>query len=105
MDHMPHQHFMNAISAGTLFSSGFTSQAGENQGDPNGWRQLSMDPTANEMMQIDEIQQSMYDEGPGMGEAHGHYNNIMNVSGNYTRLGVGLLMVDGQLYLTNDFSD
>lgn len=105
MDHMPHQHFINASNDGTLWTSGFVSQAGENQGDPNGWPMASTDPTTNEMEQIDQIIKAMYDEGPGTGEAHGHYNNIMNVSGNYTRLGVGLLEVSGMLYLTNDFSD
>jgi uncharacterized protein YkwD len=45
----------------------------------------------------------MIDEGPGQGEAHGHYTNMMNPE--LTRLGVGLLEVNGQLYLTNDFSD
>jgi|GEM_PF-2684603 len=105
MDHMPHQHFIDAGNNGTLWTSGFVSQAGENQGDPNGWPMASTDPTTNEMDQIDQIIKAMYDEGPGTGEAHGHYNNIMNVSGNYTRLGVGLLEVNGMLYLTNDFSD
>jgi hypothetical protein len=105
MDHLPHQHFIDASNSGTLWTSGFVSQAGENQGDPNGWPMASTDPTTNEMEQIDQIIKAMYDEGPGTGEAHGHYNNIMNVSGNYTRLGVGLLEVNGMLYLTNDFSD
>jgi uncharacterized protein YkwD len=103
MDHVPHQHFVNASNAGTLWSNGFRTQAGENQGDPNGWRVLSSDPTSNEMSQIDQIQQSMYAEGPGTGQAHGHYNNIMN--GQFARIGVGLLEVAGKLYLTNDFSD
>jgi uncharacterized protein YkwD len=103
MDHIPHQHFANAIADGSVWSNGFRTQAGENQGDPNGWRVLSSDPTSNELSQIDDIQQSMYAEGPGTGAAHGHYNNIMSTT--FKRVGVGLLEVSGMLYLTNDFSD
>jgi hypothetical protein len=102
-DHQAHQHFINASNDGTLWSSGFKSNAAENQGDPNGWYKMSSDPTQNELMQIDDIQKAMFDEGPGTGEAHGHYENMMNPKLN--RLGVGLLEVNGQLYLTNDFSD
>jgi hypothetical protein len=96
-DHMPHQHFIKAGKNGTLWTSGFKSNAGENQGDPNGW------PKAPEMMQIDQIQAAMYAEGPGAGPAHGHYMNMMNPD--FKRLGVGLLEVQGKLYLTNDFSN
>jgi hypothetical protein len=103
MDHTPHQHFINAGNDGSLWMSGFTSQAAENQGDPNGWTVLASDPTQNELMQIDSIQKAMFDEGPGMGEAHGHYENMMNPA--LKRLGVGLIEVNGSLYLTNDFSD
>jgi uncharacterized protein YkwD len=102
-DHMPHQHFITASNNGTLWTSGFTSNAAENQGDPNGWTVLSNNPTQNELMQIDSIQKAMFDEGPGAGEAHGHYTNMMNPA--LHRLGVGLLEVQNQLYLTNDFSD
>jgi hypothetical protein len=101
-DHMPHQHFINASNDGSIWTSGFTNSAAENQGDPNGWGQLANDPTQNELQQIDAIQKAMFDEGPGTGDAHGHYNNIMDSSSH--RLGVGLLEVNGQLYLTNDFS-
>ena len=100
-DHSPHQHFINA--GNSLWSNGFTSNAGENQGDPNGWTVLSADPTKNELAQIDAIQLAMYNEGPGAGEPHGHYMNMMNSA--FKRLGVGLLEVGGHLYLTNDFSD
>jgi hypothetical protein len=93
---------MNA--GNTIWTMGFTSMAGENQGDPNGWRVLAPDdPTSNEEMQIAQIQQSMFDEGPGTGEAHGHYENIMSTA--FTRVGVGLVEVDNMLYLTNDFSN
>jgi Cysteine-rich secretory protein family len=102
-DHQPHQHFINASNDGSIWSSGFNSQAAENQGDPNGWYVMASDPTTNELDQIDSIQAAMFAEGPGTGEAHGHYTNMMNAQ--LTRLGVGLLEVNGQLYLTNDFSN
>jgi hypothetical protein len=101
-DHLPHQHFIDASNNGTLWTSGFNGNAEENQGDPNGWYVMSQDPVQNELMQIDDIQQQMFNEGPGTGDAHGHYMNIMDP--NNRRVGVGLLEVNGQLYLTNDFS-
>jgi|HubBroStandDraft_2_1064218.scaffolds.fasta_scaffold400297_2 uncharacterized protein YkwD len=101
-DHMPHQHFINAGNG--IWTMGFNTQAGENQGDPNGWSILSpSDPTANEEMQIAAILQAMFNEGPGTGEAHGHYENIMSTA--FTRVGVGLVEVNSHLYLTNDFSN
>jgi hypothetical protein len=102
-DHSPHAHFIAASNDGTIWQNGFKTQAGENQGDPNGWPQLSSNPVTNEMQQIDQIQAAMYAEGPGSGEAHGHYMNMMNSA--FHRLGVGLLEINGKLYLTNDFSD
>ena len=98
VDHLPHQHFINASNAGTMFAGdGFRSSAAENQGDPNGWTVLSSDPAANVIAQIDAIQQVMFNEGPG----GGHHDNMM---GNFTRVGVGLVTISGKLYLTNDFS-
>lgn len=102
-DHLPHQHFIDAGNNNTLWTSGFNTQAGENQGDPNGWYVMSSNPTTNELDQIDDIQKQMFNEGPGTGEAHGHYMNMMNAQ--FTRVGVGLLEVNGSLYLTNDFSN
>lgn len=97
-DHQPHAHFMAAARSGAIWSDGFRTSAGENQGDPNGW------PKAPEDTQIDQILKAMMDEGPGKGEAHGHYENLMNPK--FTRLGVGLVEdAHGMLYLTNDFSD
>jgi uncharacterized protein YkwD len=102
-NHIPHDHFMMAEAAGTLFTTdGFMMSAGENQGDPTGWSIITSNPTTNELDQIDAIQKAMFDEGPGDGEAHGHYENIMNPA--YDRLGVGLVEVGNMLYLTNDFS-
>ena len=100
-DHKPHAHF---IAAGaSLFNKGFKLSAGENQGDPHGWPVLVQnDPARNRNAQIDDIQKVMVAEGPGAGEAHGHYMNIMNPK--FRRVGVGLVDVGGSLYLTNDFS-
>ena len=72
-------------------------------GNASGWPVLASAPTTNEMMQIDAMLKMMFDEGPGPGEAHGHYENIMNAQ--YRRMGAGLLEVGENLYLTNDFSE
>ena len=100
-DHKPHAHF---IAAGvSLFNKGFKLSAGENQGDPHGWPVLVQnDPAGNRNAQIDDIQKVMFAEGPGAGEPHGHYMNMMNPK--FRRVGVGLVDVGGTLYLTNDFS-
>jgi Cysteine-rich secretory protein family len=103
MDHSPHAHFIAASNNGSLWKDGFTSQAGENQGDPTGWPVLSNNPVTNELDQVDAVQKDMFDEGPGTGEAHGHYENIMNAA--FKRVGIGLMEVDSMLYLTNDFSN
>jgi len=97
-DHTPHQHFITAANNGTIWSSGFSGAAAEDQGDPNGWPVMSSDPTQNELDQIDSIMAAMWAEGP----TGGHYQNMANAV--YTRLGVGLLEIKGSLYLTNDFS-
>jgi hypothetical protein len=102
-DHSPHAHFIAAGSS--LFTKdGFKSEAGENQGDPHGWPVLVQgDVTKNRDAQIDAIQKAMFDEGPGKGESHGHYENMMNAK--FRRIGIGLVDVSGELYLTNDFSE
>jgi uncharacterized protein YkwD len=103
MDHTPHEHFINALNDNTIQAAGFGDQLAENQGDPNGWNLIALDARTNELDQIDAVQQTMFNEGPGSGEAHGHYTNMMDTQ--YNRLGVGLLEIGGRLYLTNDFSD
>jgi hypothetical protein len=100
-DHSPHAHFIHA--GASIFNKGFKLSAGENQGDPHGWPVLVPgNVTANRDAQIDDIQKAMFDEGPGKGEAHGHYQNMMNAK--FRRVGVGLVDVGGKLYLTNDYS-
>ncbi len=49
--------------------------------------------------QIDIMLKLMFDEGPG----GGHYENMMNTK--YRRVGIGLYLPGGTLYMTNDFSD
>jgi uncharacterized protein YkwD len=102
-DHQPHQYFINAGNG--LWTMGFNTMAGENQGDPNGLGELSAScATTNEEQQITQILQAMFDEGPpGDAGDHGHYENIMSAS--FTRIGIGLVEVSGKLYLTNDFSN
>jgi uncharacterized protein YkwD len=95
-DHTPHAHF----AANAKGAPGFGSRAAENQGDPSGVPALLQgDRTKNGQQQVDLMLKLMMDEGPG----GGHYDNMMNAS--YRRLGIGLVYVDGRLYLTNDFSD
>ncbi len=44
----------------------------------------------------------MWAEGPGTGEAHGHYENIVDTQ--FTKVGAGFYYVGHTLYITNDFS-
>lgn len=94
-DHTAHAHF----AANMKGAPGFGSKAAENQGDPNGVP--SLDPVAarNGQKQVDLLLKLMMDEGPG----GGHYDNMMNAR--FRRVGIGLVYVDGKLYMTNDFSD
>jgi uncharacterized protein YkwD len=86
-----HGHFMAASNDGSIWKSGFCGGAGENQAP--GW---PLNPDENGT--IDAILKAMMDEGPG----GGHHDNIIN--SNYRSVGIGLV-VQGGLYLTNDFSN
>lgn len=98
-DRRPHGHF---IDAGTSkWQRGFRGMAAENQGDA--WPELSTAAEANQRQQIDVMLQAMFDEGPGEGPEHGHYENMMNPR--FRRVGIGVFMVGGVMYLTNDFSE
>ena len=90
-DHLPHGH----IKAANVWAAGFIARAAENQGDPNGWPLQGI--TVQEA--IDQILQAMIDEGPG----GGHHDNMLNAE--FRRVGIGLIVNDNKLYLTNDFSD
>lgn len=88
-NHIPHQH----SSDSDVWATGFEGGAAENQGDPNGW---FPGPTEEG---INDILQSMMNEGPG----GGHHDSIINPK--FRRVGIGLVKdVRGKLYLTNDFS-
>jgi uncharacterized protein YkwD len=84
-----HAHFHAAGQDGSLWTSGFCHNAGENQAP--GW------PVSDENATVDAILKSMMDEGPG----GGHHDNIVNPQ--FRLVGIGLID-QGGLYLTNDFS-
>lgn len=51
---------------------------------------------------VDACLQAMFNEGPGQGMQHGHYNNMMNPA--YTSLSCGLYVApDGKTWLVQDF--
>jgi uncharacterized protein YkwD len=90
---VPHQHFKSASSSGAIWQSGFCRAAGENQAP--GWPAQS---DAAESGSIDSVLAQMMAEGPG----GGHHDNI--VATDFSRVGIALLVQNGQLWLTNDFS-
>jgi len=90
---VPHQHFKAASSSGAIWTSGFCHDAGENQAP--GWPASS---DAVELKSIDDVLAAMMAEGPG----GGHHDNI--VAADFSRVGIALLVQNGQLWLTNDFS-
>lgn len=98
-DHSPHAHFLSKAKGSSGLAPGFRTAAGENQGDRNGFPQLDSNPDKNGQKQIDTMLKMMFDEGP----SGSHYQNMMN--GNFHRIGVAIIDVDGRMYLTNDFSD
>jgi uncharacterized protein YkwD len=83
-----HGHF----GSSDVFASGFCHGAGENQAP--GW-----DINGDENGTIDRVLKAMMDEGPG----GGHHDNIVNPA--FALVGVGLVVKDGGLYFTNDFSN
>ena len=86
-----HQYFIDASNSGQLFSDGFCNGAAENQAP--GWP-----VDGDENATIDAILSAMMGEGPG----GGHHDNI--VSSSNAIVGVGLVVQQGSLYFTNDFS-
>lgn len=75
---------------------GFRGRRGENQGVARGGRN---DPSVDMRPFIDTTLRWMMGEGPG----GGHHDAI--VSPVFRRIGVGLLVVNGTFFLTNDFSE
>jgi len=51
---------------------------------------------------VDACLKAMFDEGPGTGATHGHYNNMMEPT--YTSVACGLFIAaDGSIWLVQDF--
>lgn len=94
-DHAPHAHFVAAAARDPAFGR----VSAENQGDPRGVPAMDADPVASGKKQIDAILGMMMAEGRG----GGHYENVLGPA--HRRVGVGLVLVGGALFLTNDFSD
>ena len=94
-DHSAHAHFAKHVEG----SRAFGSRSAENQGDPRGVPPMGADAVASGKKQIEVMLKLMFDEGPG----GGHYENMMNPK--YRRVGIGLYLPGGTLYMTNDFSD
>ncbi|MBS2011785.1 MAG: CAP domain-containing protein [Deltaproteobacteria bacterium] len=94
-DHVAHAHFAEHAQG----APGFGSRSAENQGDPRGVPALDPDPARNAMRQVDVMLELMWREGPG----GGHYDNIVNPR--MRRIGVGIVYVQGRMYMTNDLSD
>jgi hypothetical protein len=89
----PHAYFNAQVKSGAIWQDGFCGNGGENQ-TGSGWK-----VGADEDATIDAVLQAMMDEGPG----GGHYDNI--VDGDFTRVGVGLVVGSDQSFsLSNDFS-
>lgn len=89
-DKAAHAHFANASTAEEAQAGFCGGSGGENQAP--GWPAEDLGST------VDAAIKAMMDEGPG----GGHHDNILNPA--WGKVGIGLVVVDGQLYLTNDFS-
>ncbi len=85
-----HAHFNAAAADETIWKDGFCGHAGENQA-PN-WIFTDEDAI------VDEILAKMMAEGPG-----GSHHDVL-LDARYSRVGVGLVVDGGRLWLTNDFS-
>ena len=89
-----HGHFMDAANSGALWNEGFCHTAGENQAP--GWSAANVNAT------IDDVLAQMMAEGPGAPGKPNHHDNIIDPQ--FTRVGIGLVIDVGKLWLTNDFS-
>ncbi len=94
-DHVPHANFAEHAQG----APGFGSHSAENQGDPGGVPALEPDPARNARRQVDTMLELMWNEGPG----GGHYETMVNPR--MRRIGIGIVYVNGRMYMTNDFSD
>lgn len=85
-----HEHFNSAILDETIWKDGFCVHAAENQA-PN-WSFSDEDAI------LDQILATMMAEGLG-----GSHHDVM-LDRRYSRVGIGLVVDGGKLWLTNDFS-
>ncbi|MGE0549366.1 MAG: CAP domain-containing protein [Kofleriaceae bacterium] len=86
----PHHHFISTGGGGIAFA--------ENE-CPNwelAWHGGDM------MTLVAACLQAFYDEGPGTGDAHGHYNNMM---GDYGTLGCGIFESGAVVTIVQDYGE
>lgn len=64
-----------------------------------GWKTADNDSSRRETLRS--CLRLMWNEGPGTGSAHGHYNNMTNTS--YMKAGCGFRQENGALWINQDF--
>jgi len=84
----PHQHFSSTSGGGIAFAENECPHWNTNQ-------------TAGDLsMLVTSCIAAFYSEGPGTGDAHGHYNNMM---GNYATLGCGIYQSGTEVTIVQDY--
>ena len=84
----PHQHFSSTSGGGIAFAE-------------NECPHWSADMTAGDLsMLVVSCIGAFYNEGPGAGDAHGHYNNMM---GSYGTLGCGIYQSGTEVTIVQDY--
>lgn len=84
--HVPHSHFKATMGGGIAFAENEIPWWKSNLGDTHAIVAKGI--------------QLMWDEGPGDGAAHGHYNTIV---GPYTKLGCGVSIQGDETTVTMDY--
>lgn len=84
----PHQHFSSTSGGGIAFA--------ENECPHWNTNQTGGDLSAL----VTNCIAAFYAEGPGVGDAHGHYNNMM---GNYGTLGCGIYQSGTEVTIVQDY--
>lgn len=92
-DHQPHAHFMSSAKG----APGFGRAPQRTRATRAASRRWTRSPPRAARSRSNATPKLMMDEGPG----GGHYDNMM--SPRYRRIGIGLVDVGGELYMTNDF--
>lgn len=86
----PHQHFSSTNGGGIAFAE-------------NECPHWSLDQTGGDMsMLVLQCLAAFYGEGPGTGNAHGHYNNMM---GAYATLGCGIYQSGTAVTIVQDYGN